>query len=99
MPKTLAAEFDTRREAEMTVEHLTQEHGIDPAAVAIVPVSGENSAGTAVDGSDNENAGDKAGTEPHPALAGRLRVSVETDEALADKVLAAFATYGGRSVA
>ena len=98
MPKTIAAEFETRREAEMTVEHLSQEHGIDPGAISIVPVAAENSAGTALDGSDHENTGDKAGTAPHPALAGRLRVSVEADDALADKVLSSFATYGGRPV-
>ena len=98
MPRTLAAEFETRREAEMTVEHLSQEHDIDPGAISIVPVAAENSAGTKVDGSDNENTSDKAGTEPHPALAGKLRVSVEVDDALADKVLSSFATYGGKQV-
>lgn len=96
MPKTLTAEFDTRREAEMAVEHLTQEHDIDPAAVSIVPVTDENSAGTDIAGSDNENTGDKAGSDPHPALAGRLRVSVEVDDAMADKVQSSFATYGGK---
>ena len=98
MSKTIAAEFETRRDAEMTVEHLSQEHGIDPGAISIVPVATENSAGTAVDGSDHENTGDKAGAKPHPALAGKLRVSVEADDTLADKVLGSFATYGGRQV-
>lgn len=98
MPKTLSAEFETRREAEVTVEHLTQEHDIDPGVVSIVPVAAENSAGTAVDGSDNENTGDKAGTQPHPALAGKLKVSVTVDGALADKVLSSFAAYGGKQV-
>ena len=63
-----------------------------------MPVAAENSAGTQVDGSDHENTGDKAGAEPHPALAGKLRVSVQADDALADKVLSSFATYGGRQV-
>ena len=98
MSKTLSAEFETRREAEMTVEHLTQEHGIDPGAISIVPVTAENSAGTEIDGSDNENAGDKAGTKPHPALAGKLRISVEVDDALADKVQSSFATYNGKQL-
>ncbi|MCW6511530.1 hypothetical protein [Lichenifustis flavocetrariae] len=98
MPKTLAAEFETRRESEMTVEHLAQEHGIDPSAISIVPVTAENSAGTAVAGSDNENAGDKAGTEPHPALAGKLRVSVEAKDGMIEKVLSSFTAYGGQQV-
>ena len=98
MLKTLAAEFETRRDAEMTVEHLSQEHGIDPGAISIAPTAVENSAGTEVDGSDNENTGDKTGIEPHPALAGKLKVSVEADDALVDKVLTSFATYGGKQV-
>ncbi len=99
MPKTLVAEFETRREAEMTIERLSQEHGIDPGAISIVPVSAENSAGTKIAGSDNENGGDKAGTEPHPALAGRLKVSLTVDDTLAEKVLSSFATYGGKQIA
>ena len=47
MSKTIAATFETRRDAEMAVEHLVQEHRIDRKAVTIAPVSAENSAGTA----------------------------------------------------
>lgn len=99
MPRPFTAEFDTRRDAEMTVEHLTQEHGIDPKAISIVPVTSQNSAGTQMVGSDNENGQDKGGEAPSPALAGRLRVSVEADDSQAEKVLESFATYGGKSVA
>ncbi len=98
MSKTLAAEFETRRDAEMTVEHLVQEHGMNPKAIVIAPASSENSAGIKVAGSDNESGHDKNGSEAQPALAGRLRVSVEADEALADKVLSSFSTYGGKQV-
>lgn len=98
MPKTLAADFDTRRDAEMTVEHLVQEYGLSPAAIVIAPVSAENSAGTEVAGSDNENGDDKRGLVAQPALAGRLRVSVDADDAMAAKILTSFATYGGKPV-
>ena len=98
MSRTIAAAFETRRNAEMAVEHLAQEHGIDPGAIAIVPVAAQNSAGTEVDGSDRENSGDKAGSKPHPALAGKLMVRVDVDEGLADKVLTSFATYGGQQL-
>ena len=95
MSTTIAAEFETRRDAEMTVEHLVQEHGIDPKAISIVPTNVENSAGTKVAGSDNENAHDKRGIDPQPALSGKLEVSVNIDDASAEKVLSSFATYGG----
>lgn len=98
MPRTIAAEFTTRRDAEMTVEHLVQEHGLDPSTIVIAPVEDRNSAGTELDGSDRENTGDKAGAPSHPVLAGKLRVSVEADEAVAEKILGSFATYGGKQL-
>ena len=98
MRRTLAAEFETRRDAEMTVEHLVQEHGLDPKMISIVPATAENSAGATVAGSDNENDRDKARADPRPALAGTLKVSVEVDDVSMDKVLSSFATYGGKQV-
>lgn len=98
MPKTITAEFETRRDAEMTVEHLVQEHGLDPKLITIIPATAENSAGATVAGSDNESGRDKGGADPHPALAGKLKVSVDVDEAMTDKVLSSFATYGGKQV-
>ena len=93
---SLSADFDTRRDAEMAVEHMVQEHGLDPKTISVVAISEDNSAGTRVSGSDVDTDGDKAGVTSKPALAGRLRVSVETDSASSDKVLASFAAYGGR---
>lgn len=98
MLKTLSAEFATRREAEMAVEHLTQEYETDPNTALIVPVSTENSAGIDVAGSDIGNSGDTAGTAPHPALAGRLRVSVEVEGGLTEAVHRSFKTYGGQQI-
>ncbi|RYC29072.1 hypothetical protein D3273_25855 [Lichenibacterium minor] len=96
MAMSLSADFDARRDAEMAVEHIVQEHGIDRGAVLIAPVSDENSAGAQVAGSDTEDGHGKAGATGSPALRGRLRVSVETDDEKSEKVLASFATYGGR---
>ena len=93
----LPADFDTRRDAEMAVEHMVQEYGLDPKAISVVAASQENSAGTRVSGSDVETDGAGAGAASEPALAGRLKVTVDVDEGLSDKVLASFASYGGRS--
>ncbi len=95
MAMSLSADFDTRRDAEMAVEHIVQEDGLDRQAVQIAPVSDENSAGVRVAGSDTEDGHEKPGTTGEPALTGRIRVSVETDDAAADKVLASLADYGG----
>ncbi len=96
MPQTIAAEFDTRRGAEMSVEHLVQEYGFDRSAISIVSVTDENSAGTQMAGSDLNEGEPKEGAVTQPALSGRLRVSVEVDKSREDKVLKTFATYGGK---
>ncbi len=96
MPQTIAAEFNTRRDAEMSVEHLVQEYGLDRSAISIVPVTDENSAGTQIAGSDLDGGASKEDAVTQPALSGKLRVSVEVDETQRDKVLKIFATYGGK---
>ena len=52
MGTTLNATFETRREAEMTVERLVQEHGLNRADIFIAPAGDENTAGEEQGGSD-----------------------------------------------
>ncbi len=87
----LTAKFDTRREAEMTVERLVQQFEIDRAKIVIAADGDENTAGVAEDGSDN-----KAG-EPSPEarddaeLNGKVVVTVDVaDDAAASEVREAF---------
>ena len=93
MPRTVTAEFNTRRDAEMAIEHVAQEHGLDPKAVTMTTATAENTAGTRTAGGDIEDGRPKTGTEGEPKLEGRLRVSVEVDEAEYEKVLEAFSNY------
>ncbi|GJE58316.1 hypothetical protein [Methylobacterium trifolii] len=95
MSKTISAAFKSRRDAEMAVEHIVQEHGLDRAAVTVGPASDENTAGTEAARADVEDGHLKSGTEGEPALAGMVKVSVRTDAAAADKVVSSFQTYGG----
>ncbi len=90
----LTAKFDTRREAEMTVERLVQQFNIDRAKVVVTADGGENTAGIEEDGSDN-----KAG-EPSPEarddaeLNGKVVVNVEVaDDVAAGDVKEAFAEF------
>ena len=96
MTQTFSAEFETRRDAEMTVEHLVQEYGLDRRAISIVSVADQNSVGTEVAGSDLEEGRPKHATTSQPPLAGRLKVSVEAEAAQSEAVLKAFAAYNGR---
>ncbi|GEO98536.1 hypothetical protein [Methylobacterium haplocladii] len=99
MSKTITAAFTTRRDAEMAVEHLVQEHGLDRNAVRIETVSDANTAGTEPAGGDVEGGHEKTATEGSPALAGKIKVSADVDEAAVDKVRSSFETYGGTGTA
>lgn len=87
----LIAKFDTRREAEMTVERLVQQFDIDRAKVLVTADGDANTAGIEEAGSDN------AAGEPSPEarddaeLNGKVVVTVEVvDDAAASEVRAAF---------
>jgi len=95
MSKTISAEFKSRRDAEMAVEHIVQDHGLDRNAVDVGPASNENTAGTEAARADVEDGHLKSGTEGEPALAGKVKVSVEVDDAIAEKVISSFRTFDG----
>jgi len=91
----LTATFETRREAEMTVERLVQEFDLDRRAIAITTEGEANSAGETPDGADNAGSADDA-----PALEGALVVSVTVDDdAAAGRVRAAFSEFDADDVA
>lgn len=100
MANRLTAQFETRRQAEMTVERLVQEYGIDRAAIQVTAAGADNSAGVARAGSD-----DAAGAPTEPpredaALAGAVMVRVDLqDDAAAADVRRAFSEFSGDAVA
>lgn len=95
MSKTISAEFKSRRDAEMAVEHIVQDHGVDRNAVQVGPASDENTAGTEAARADVEDGHLKSGTEGEPALAGKVKVSVEVDDAITEKVISSLKTFDG----
>ena len=95
MLKTISAEFKSRRDAEMAVEHIVQDHGLDRNAVDVGPASHENTAGTEAARADVEDGHLKSGTEGEPALAGKVRVSVRVEDTVAEKVILSFKTFDG----
>lgn len=98
MARTMSAEFATRREAEMAVEHLVQEYDFDRKAVTVTTASSWNTVGTEPAGGDVEDGHGHPAHDPQPALEGKIRVSVEADEGLSDKVRASFENAGGTAV-
>ena len=99
MVTTLNATFDTRREAEMTVERLVQEHGVERTDIFIAATGDENTAGDEQAGSD----GDAGEPSPEPRddapLNGAVSVSVDIDDdTKATKVRDAFAEFRAADV-
>lgn len=99
MGTTLSATFQTRREAEMTVERLVQEHGIDRTDIFVAASADDNSAGDAVAGSDTRAGSPSPEARDDAALEGAISVSVDiADEAKVSKVRAAFSEFKAAGV-
>lgn len=52
MSDTLRGRFETRREAELAVEHLVQQEGVDRSAISAAPLGDDNTVGTRLAGAD-----------------------------------------------
>ena len=85
MESTIIGEFDTRRGAELAVEHVVQECGVPRSDVFVQPVGSANSVGTRAAGSDVKAA---PAPEGHQKLEGLIEVSVDfhgdTPQTIAD---------------
>lgn len=96
MTQTLNATFQTRREAELAVEHIVQAHDIDRTRVTIGPAGHQNTAGETPLGSDHAAAGASPEARDDAALNGPIAVSAQVkDDAHARAVRDAFREAGG----
>lgn len=99
MGTTLNATFENRRESEMTVERLVQEHGVDRADIFIVAAGDENTAGEEQAGSDTEAGESSPETRDDSPLNGAVTVSVDIeDQANVAKVREAFGEFEATDV-
>lgn len=99
MPTTLTAKFDTRREAEMTVERLVQELGIERTDIFVTTDDDENSVGNVEAGSDTEAGVPSPEDRDDMRLGGRIVVSVDLEDVTkADAVRSAFAEFSARAL-
>ncbi|MDU0343715.1 hypothetical protein [Bosea rubneri] len=81
MATTLRGLFDTRRDAEMTVERLVQEHGIDRADILIAAAGPSNTAGERVAGADAKAGELSSATRSDAKLDGPIEVAVDIEDA------------------
>ena len=77
MERTIVASFETRRDAEMAVEHLVQEHGINRSDVFIRAAGKSNTAGVQPAGADVESGHPGVEKRGEPQLAGPVEVFVD----------------------
>ena len=99
MGTTLNATFETRREAEMTVERLVQEHGIERTDIFVAAAGDQNTAGEEQAGSDTDAGEPSPEARDDAPLNGAVTVSVDIeDDAEAVKVRDAFAEFQAADV-
>ena len=95
MALTIVAEFETRRAAEISVEHLVQEHGIDRADIFVSSQGKGNTSGTRPAGADVESGHPGVDHDGEPKLSGSIEVSVECEQEKSTLVKSALEKAGG----
>lgn len=95
MESTIIGEFDTRRGAELAVEHVVQECGV-PRSDVFVQAAGEaNTVGTRPAGPDVKSA---PAPEGRQKLDGLIEVSVDFHGDAPEKIADAMRSAGARTV-
>jgi len=97
MERTIVARFETRRDAELAVERLVQEHGVARTDVFVRATGDENSAGIRAAGADAES-GHGPQKRGAPQLGGEIEVSVDCHGSEPKVVREALAAVGSRSI-
>jgi hypothetical protein len=77
MSSEVQARFATRRDAELAIEHLVQQHGIDRAAITVRASGKANSAGSEPSGADIESGHPGVEKDGAPKLRGDVEVRVD----------------------
>lgn len=98
MERTVIGSFPTRRQAEIAVEHLVQEHGIARTDVFIQAPGSANSAGSEIAGADLESGHPGVAKRGSPELKGAIEVSVDCHDDKAPVVEAAFRDAGAQQL-
>lgn len=98
MAQTINRTFATRRDADLAVEHLVQEFGIERTDIFVAPEGDANTSGVDTNGADNESAAPSPDERSDGAHDGGVAVSVDVnDDELSGKIARAFDELGARS--
>jgi len=77
----MTAVFRTRADADLAIEHLAQEYGIDPAFIYVEPVDAENSVGVVASGGDHAAGAPSHHERPDAPLNGSIQLTVPVKHA------------------
>src|SRR3546814_10348802 len=78
--QTINACFSSRREADLALEHLTQEHGVERTDIFVQSATDENTAGTEVAGADAAAGDPGTDRRDDSALHGRVELSIDISD-------------------
>ncbi|MFB6416936.1 MULTISPECIES: hypothetical protein [Bradyrhizobium] len=95
MESTIIGEFDTRRGAELAVEHVVQECGVPRSDVFVQPAGGANTVGTRPAGSDAKSA---PAPEGRQKLEGLIEVSVDFHGEAPEKIADVLRDAGAQNI-
>jgi hypothetical protein len=95
LESTIIGEFDTRRSAELAIEHVVQECGVSRSDVFVQPAGGANTAGTHPAGADVKSA---PAPEGHQKLEGLIEVSVDFHGDAPEKIADVLRGAGAKTV-
>jgi hypothetical protein len=95
LESTIIGEFDTRRDAELAVEHVVQECGVPRSDVFVQAAGGANTSGTRPAGPDAKTA---PAPEGHQKLEGPIEVSVDFHGDAPEKIADALKGAGAKAV-
>jgi hypothetical protein len=93
---TITGFFDARRPAEVAVERLVQDYGLDRKAVTAMAEGPENTSGTVLSGNDAVAAAE--GEDPGGQRAGRIAVTADVPDEMAERAEEAFRAEGASEV-
>lgn len=80
MGSTVSGTFPSRREAELAIEHLVQEYGINRSDIFVEPIGSDNSSGQTPSGADVESGHVGSSADAEGASYGNaLKVSVDVN--------------------
>ena len=90
----LSGVFRTREQADLAVEHLVQEYGVEPSFIYVEPVEDENSSGNSVSGGDHASGDPGRGDRADAPLNGAIGVTVPITAESLPKLRKAFEDAG-----